>query len=277
MLRTPEPILIADLFEPLLVSLIELLESLTPDEWATPNVCGEWSLHDLALHLLGGDIGILSRQRDGYRLPDRPVDGWDDLVAFIDGLNDQWVTATRRISPRLLTALLRWTGTETAAYLRSKDPYALGDAVSWAGPAPAPVWLDLAREYTERWHHQQQMRTATSRPRIDDPRFFSPVLDAFVRALPRTFQDVVAPTGTTVVLAIDGAAGSSWTVRRDAEAWSLWVGADDTPTTTVHLPQDVAWRVFTKDLSSDDATPHATITGDPNLGVQVLHMVSVIA
>jgi hypothetical protein len=231
----------------------------------------------VALHLLGGDVGILSRQRDAYQLPGPPIAGWDDLVVFINALNEQWVAATRRISPRLLCALLQFTGTDVAAYFRSLDPHRLGGAVSWAGPDPAPVWLDLAREYTERWHHQQQIRTAVGKPGGDEPRLFAPVLDAFVRALPHTYRDVEVPLRTTVALAIDGPAGGEWVLRRENNAWVLYVGTVPSPSASVRLPQDVAWRLFTKGMTTSDALLDAEISGDQPLGLRVVEMVSVIA
>jgi hypothetical protein len=51
------------------------------------------------------------------------------------------------MSPRLLIDLLQVTGRQMCAFFRTLDPYALGSPVSWVGPEPAPVWLDLAREY----------------------------------------------------------------------------------------------------------------------------------
>jgi uncharacterized protein (TIGR03083 family) len=276
-LQPPAPIIIADLWEPLLAALLGLLASLTPEEWATPNVCGAWTAHETATHLLGGDVGILSRGRDGYRVPGPLLDGWDDMVRFINALNDQWIVATRRISPRVLCMLLRATGTEVAAYFRSLDPHALGGAVSWAGPGPAPVWLDLAREYTERWHHQQQIRRAVGKAGADDPRLVAPVLDAFVRALPHTYRDIAAPDGTTVALTVEGAAGGAWVLRRDGEGWTLLIGTVATPTASVRLPQDIAWRLWTKGITPDAARPHTAVEGDHALGEPVLHMVSVIA
>lgn len=32
-------------------ALIDLLETLSPDEWATPSLCGEWSVREVAAHL----------------------------------------------------------------------------------------------------------------------------------------------------------------------------------------------------------------------------------
>ena len=94
----------------------------------------------------------------------RRLNSWDDFVAFINDLNDVWVKATRRLSPAVLCDLLGFAGRQVCAYFDSLDPYADGGPVEWAGPEPAPVWLDLAREYTERWHHQQQIRDAVGKP-----------------------------------------------------------------------------------------------------------------
>ena len=111
------------------------------------------------------------------------------LVALVNRLNAEWVLAARRMSPRLLMDFLAFTGPEVEACFASLDPMKMGGPVSWAGPEPAPQWFDVAREFTERWHHQQQIRDATDRPPLYDPYFLSPVLDTFVRALPHNFRD----------------------------------------------------------------------------------------
>lgn len=35
--------------------------------------------------------------------------------------------------------------------------------VSWASDGPVPLWFDMARELTERWVHQMQIREAVGR------------------------------------------------------------------------------------------------------------------
>ena len=76
--------------------------------------------------------------------------GWSEAI---DRQNAVWVAGARRISPGLLIDLLQMTGPLTGAYFASLDMTALGMPVDWAGPEPAPVWLDVAREYTERSVH----------------------------------------------------------------------------------------------------------------------------
>ena len=199
------PILVADRFHEIRQMLVELLESLSPEDWERPTAAPLWSVKDVALHLLGGDVSNLSRRRDEYRMPGRAISDFRDLVAFINQLNDEWVRAARRMSPRLLCDLLAFTGPQLAAYFASLDPFAQGGSVDWAGPDPAPVWLDVAREFTEQWHHQQQIRDATHRPPLYAPRFFAPVLDTFMRAIPYTYRNTEATEGTVVEMEITGA------------------------------------------------------------------------
>jgi uncharacterized protein (TIGR03083 family) len=273
----PLPILVSHLFPELLEGLLVLLASLATEEWERPTVCAGWSVQDVALHLLGVEVGNLSRKRDSFSPPAQPIHHADNLVALINDLNESWVQATRRISPRLLCDLLRLTGTQACEYFQSLDPYAPGVPVSWAGPEPAPMWFDLAREYTERWHHQQHIRDAVGKPGFKEPRFFAPVLDAFVRALPRTYREVAAADGTAVTLTIAGPSGGQWLLLREAHGWNLYLGPFPKPAGHVVIEQEVAWRVFTKGLSAEEARARTVIVGDQVLGLHVLDMISIIA
>jgi uncharacterized protein (TIGR03083 family) len=276
-MKTPAPILVADLFPEVRQNLLSLLGNLTAEDWLRPTAASKWDVKDVALHLLGGDIGNLSRRRDVYTPPGPDISGWADLVAFINELNRSWVVAARRMSPRVLCDLLEHIGTQVDAYFLSLDPFAIGGEVSWTGSRPAPVWLDVAREYTERWHHQQQIRDATGRPELYEPRLFAPVLDAFVRALPHTFRDANAAKGTTVQVTISGPAGGEWVVRRTADSWELLTGRSAEAAGEMVLAAEDAWKIFTRGIRGEDAVRRAKITGDRALASKVLHMVSVIA
>jgi uncharacterized protein (TIGR03083 family) len=272
----PQPIDVLALFPEALDELVRLLSGLSAEQWARPTVCSQWSVKDIALHLLGGEVGILSRKRDGWSAA-ADFKTWDELVAFINDINDTWIKATRRISPPLLCDLLTTTGTQVCKYFESLDPFAIGEPVNWAGPEPAPVWLDLAREYTERWHHQQQIRDAVGIPGLNLRRYFHPVLDAFVRALPHTYSRVEAPEGTMATLTVRGDSGGRWCVERENGRWELYVDPDRKPNAEVVIDQDVAWRLFTKGVSRAQAEAKSIIHGDRGLAVKVFEMVSVIA
>src|SRR5215213_2285537 len=219
------PIDVVDLFPEERAALLRVLEDLSAEEWQTPTVCPGWSVKDIALHLLGDDVSVLGRGRDGHVSPNfaegLDISTWDGLLTAINRQNATWVYATRRMSSPLLLTMLRLTGDETAEYFRGLDPNQLGDPVDWAGPQPAPAWMHVAREYTERWVHQQHIRDAVGRPGLTERRFFHPVLDAFARALPYTLRERFAREGTRVRLVIEGDAGGSWTALRRGDGWTL--------------------------------------------------------
>lgn len=275
-LQLPQPIIVADLLPEVLNELLKLLASLSAEDWQKPTVCPGWSVKDVALHLLGVEVGNLSRRRDGHAV-DASITSWEELVRFINHWNQSWIQAARRISPRLLTDLLAFTGVQVCDYFRLLDPYALGGAVSWVGPEPAPVWLDLAREYTERWHHQQHIRDAVGKPGLKQPRYFAPVLAAFAWALPRAFRSTVAAENTSVTLTITGESGGRWSLLREGGEWRLYEGAPDQPDAKVMIEADMAWRLFTRGLGQSQAREQMVVNGDRALGLRVLEMVSIIA
>lgn len=256
--------------------LLELLTSLAHDQWSLATVCPGWTVKDIALHLLGDDLGRLSRTRDHFPGSVPPVAG-ASIVDVVNQQNELWVAATRRLSPAVLCDLLSVSGEWTRASFATLDLDAVGGPVSWAGPEAAPVWLDVAREYTERWHHQQQIRDAVAAPPLVARHLFAPVLATFVHALPHTFRNTEAVEGVTVHLRISGDAGGDWSIRRESARWRLYVGAPQRPSARVTMGQDLAWRLFTRGLSPADAEQNATIDGDRQFGKQVLLTVSVIA
>jgi uncharacterized protein (TIGR03083 family) len=277
-----DPVLVCDLFPLERRALLQLLRELDEQAWHIPTVCAGWSVKDIAQHLLADDLGILSRKRDSFdylsvvKTPYN-LDSWDELVAFINEMNAIWVQATRRLSGQVLCSLLEFSGEELYRYFSSLDPYAIGDPVSWAGPAPAPVWLDIAREYTERWMHQQHIRDAVGKPALKERKFFAPVLETFIRALPHTYRDVQASDGTCIRLMITGEAGGDWTLLHDKGQWILGKTTAFEAHASVTLDQETAWRLFTKGMSKEDALLLASISGDYSLGVIVLNTVSIIA
>jgi uncharacterized protein (TIGR03083 family) len=277
---SPPPVLVNDLLPRERQALLELLGGLDERAWRAPTVCPGWSVHDIALHLLGDDLGGLSRRRDHFTPPAAaalPPGDWAALVAFLNEHNQRWVEATRGLSPRLLCELLALSGQLTAGHFASLDPRAPGPVVSWAGDEPAPNWLDIAREYTERWTHQQQIRDAVGQPGLTGPEFLGPVLATFVRALPRAFRGAPAATDTSVEVVIAGPAGGAWRLERRPEGWTLLQGSADTAAARVRLSADHAWRLWTKGIGREPARRAATVSGDTALAGRVFDAVAIIA
>jgi uncharacterized protein (TIGR03083 family) len=275
MLRAPDPVLVTDLFPLERAALLALLESLSQDDWSRPTIAGTWTVKDIAAHLVADDLGRVSRMRDGHGDAWNPADG--TLADFIDRRNAEWVGATRRLSPAVVRSLLEFGGQETQRLFESLDPFAQDGPVSWAGPGPAPIWLDLARELTERWHHQQQIRDALGAASLDDPRLLRPVLETFAFSLPSAFRAVAAAPGASVAVRVDGPSGGAWSVIRDDDDWRLFTGTSDAPTAAVRLDEDTAWRMYVRALPDLETERRSTIAGDVALGRHVLRAFALVS
>jgi len=160
-------------------ALLELLAGLAPDEWERTTECPAYSVKGIASHVLGDDLSLLSRQRDGA-LPGLFVVAEKmpgaDFRALLDAFNDQWVEATRFLSGSMLIELLRWSGEQTAAFYEAVDPMLMGEPVPMFAPPAgegSPFWQAIGREYLERWSHHSQIRRALGRSSLADAPFLS--------------------------------------------------------------------------------------------------------
>ena len=79
------PILVADLFPEVSGRLVELLRSLSLEEWHLPTVSSRRTVKDIASHLLDGSFRRLSMQRDGYRPADGRNEGTDRGASRFQG------------------------------------------------------------------------------------------------------------------------------------------------------------------------------------------------
>jgi uncharacterized protein (TIGR03083 family) len=269
-----QPILCAPLLRKVDEQLVELLSSLDPSQWDLQTVAPAWKVRDVAAHLLDTSLRKLAIVRDRQSLGPPP----DDLVAFINRLNSEGVAAYRGLSPAVLIARIQAASEEFAQFHESLDPYApAAFAVSWAGEQASLNWFDTARELTERWHHQQQIRLATHRPGIMSRELYHPVLDCFLRGLPYTFRNQDAPAGTRLLIEIEGDAGGQWTLARTGPQWELTDPAQAELTSHVSIPQELAWRVFTKGIDPAAARKRIRIEGNRALGEIVLKMTAIVA
>jgi uncharacterized protein (TIGR03083 family) len=166
-------------------AFLELLESLSDDDWDRPTECPAYSVKGVATHVLGDDLSLLSRQRDGATngliLVAEEMPGVD-FRTLLDTFNDRWVASARFFSPAVLVALLRASGEDTAAFYESVDLAAPCEPVFFFGSAGelSPYWQAIARELVERWVHHSQILRALGRPSLAD------------EELARTGADVVA-------------------------------------------------------------------------------------
>jgi uncharacterized protein (TIGR03083 family) len=271
------PILGAHLLRKVDEKLIELLRSLSPSEWEAQTVAPRWQVRDVAAHLLDTVLRKLSLVRDSWYVENVNIQSPQDVVTLVNRLNEEGVTVYRRLSPSVLIDMMKLACEQSASFHESLDPFAeAAFGVSWAGEERSLNWFDTARELTERWHHQQQIRVATDRPGIMTRELYHPVLDCFLRGLPHLYRDTEAPSGTVLLVEISGECGGKWFLSRNNGKWELVKEAGAELAARVTIPQEIAWRVFTKGIDRDSARAQIKFEGDPHLANRVLDLTAIV-
>jgi uncharacterized protein (TIGR03083 family) len=278
MAAPPAIIHTSDLFRELDAALIAMLKTLGRDEWRAPTIVPRWNVQQVAAHLLDTACRRLSARRDDWRASPAAPQSERELVELINEMNADGVRVYGSLSPELLITFTEVVTPQLASHLESLDPMGRAPfAVSWAGETTSPNWFDIAREFTERWHHQAQIRLATNRPGIMTPRLYRPVLETFMRALPRTYRDVEAADGTACDVVIPGECGGHWRVTREQGAWSLSAVVDGVGVaSTCVIPADLAWRLFTKGASRQEILARVETRGDERLGSVIFGALAIV-
>lgn len=268
---------VAHLFAPLHQQLMDTLRALPAEAWNRPTIARAWCVKDVAAHLLDGDLRKLAAHRDAHvHTPGTAPRSYGDVVTLINSLNATGVAYAARLSSRLLVDLLEISGRWVSEFIEALDPAAPAlFPVAWAGEAESQNWMDTGREYTERWHHQMQIRDAAGAPLLLEDLWYEPLLSFSVRALPRAYADLSAPVGTALVLSIDES-GMAWSVVRGENGWSLYEGAEGAPAATVHVSRDDAWRLFYNAYDAAAASSVLRIEGDRALAQHLVNARSVM-
>ncbi len=189
-----------------------------------------------------------------------------------------WTNATKRLSPTILTFLLELTGQQYSEHLRTLDPYDNAVfSVAWAGQESSPNWFHIAREYTEKFLHQQQIRDAVRKPGLMVKELYYPFMDTLMYALPYTFRDIAVETGTVVSIIVTTDIGGSWHIVRSEAGWILNSANLNDAAAEVIIDPETAWKLFSKSWSPDQVADKVEIRGNVILGRQALNMVSVMA
>ena len=273
------PIDTAPLFGPLHAELLALLRGLNADDWQRPTVAGRWLVRDVAAHLLDGDLRKIAVYRDGHFLPlDAPIASTADLARLINGVNASGVEFARRLSPRLIVDLLEVTGAWVTSLIAGLPLHGRSIfPVSWAGEDESENWMDTGREYTERWHHQMQIRDAVgAAPVLLHPRWMTPLLNIAVCAWPPAYAGVAAPPGTEVRFEVSGGVTGTWSIVAGDGGWRIQSGGTSSPACVVRVSADTAWRLLFNALSREQIGEQVNVTGDARLAAPLLGARSVI-
>lgn len=260
------------LFPKLNVLLMEVLDQLQPQQWDKATICKEWTVKDIAAHLLDGALRRLSAGRDDYPLKTSNINSYQDLLEHLNRLNADWVKAYGRVSPQILRKQLYTIQNELYEYMLGLDPDAAAlFPVFWAGEERSSNWLEIAREYTEQWLHQQQIRQAVGAQSLLGTELYHPFLKICMQALPFHYKEIQAVSGTLVTIGIVGEAGGSWSVIRTEQGWEF-SDSGRPADAQIYIDQNIAWMLFSKGMDINESAQFWQIIGDHSLGIHALNM-----
>ena len=258
--------------------LLDYLEELSTDDWHNSTIVPQWRVKDIAAHLLDGNLRTLSMLRDKYfgEQPEDPTT-YQGMVTFLNNLNGDWVKAMQRLSLSILIDLLRSSGKEYTAYLRTLEPSEPAVfSVAWAGEDASTNQFHIQREYTEKWHHQQQIRMATGDPdTLMADEYFAPYLETSMMALPHHYRNMVVDRDACIRFLIFGQSEKLWHLRFQ-EGWSLSPHHEGEVTCEVQIPDQIAWKIFTKGIKRDQAIKESKIIGQQELGLPFFEMIAIM-
>lgn len=273
------------LFPDLNQELIYFLADLKAEEWVLKTTVADRTVKDLAAHILDGSMRRLSIQRDHYPNPDWQTQNNSNeaIIEAVQKLNRSWITAFNRISPRLLIELLKKYEQEVyELFTRLKSDDNAIFAVSWAGQTISPNWFDIARDYTEKWHHQQQMRLATDRPLLLSERFIEPVYDTFMLGMPyhlQNFNSLAAEEGDHLLIEFTGEARLKYHFIFQQQSWKFTESGITKPATAhVSIPASLGWQFYTNTFRNKSDHFHLLkMTGNQQLCEAAMLLVTVLS
>lgn len=260
--------------------LIQLLRSLNNADWEKPTLAGSWTAKDIAAHLLDTAMRSVSMYRDQFsgEKPEK-ISGYQDLVSYLNTLNAEWVSAFKRVSPAQLIDLLEITSALQYEQYKKLDPVQPSIfSVAWAGEESSTNAFHTAREYTEKFHHQLQIREALGCTEVLITKtLFLPFMDTLMQGLPHTYREVKANDGNTVQIVVSGEAGGIWQLKMLTSGWKLLDKPETIVTGETTMSPSTAWKLFTKGISIEEARQQVLVSGDQRLALHCLQMVSVMA
>jgi hypothetical protein len=257
----------------------KLLKNLKPADWNKITVCKGWDVRAIAVYLLDTNIRRLSIGRDGHSfLKNKQFSTYQELVAFLNELNAEWILAMKRVSNEIILELSGIYQKQLLIYFNELDPFDMAlFPVRWAGKEHSENWFDIAKEYSERWLHQQQIRFAINDQTLLQPQYYSPYLEVAMQTLPFTYLKVKAPINTTIKVEIVGEAGGVWIIKKDKSFWNFTQEQVENPDALIYIDQQIAWLLFSKGINPLEAAQYYQIHGDVGLASHVLKMITVMA
>ena len=216
---------------------LELLRSLTPEEWAAPSGCTGWRVQDVACHMASVFHSIADpstieggTSRDVEQNAEVPVQA-----------RRQWTTA------QVMDEYVEWSAKGIAAMTALQEPPMRDTVIPLANLGSHPVHiLANAIVFDHYCHLRHDIGAAVPRAAglPHDADALAATLEWMLAGIPQMCETALAGCTQGVNLAFEGPAAGTWALRPGADGglWTVTPGADPAlPTATGTAHEFVSW------------------------------------
>ncbi|MBL8022555.1 MAG: hypothetical protein JNM27_22950 [Leptospirales bacterium] len=148
--------------------------------------------------------------------------------------------------------------------------------VAWMGESKSTNRADFAREYTEKWYHQQQIRLAFDSHAIESPKYLRPVYEIFACAVFVSLAPIQAGPGATASLVISGQSGGVWNFILDDATWKA-ADTGNVSENRIVLEARDAWRFLTNRAYKSSRRAGVEQYGRPEICAALLDTLAMMA
>jgi len=262
---------VLDIYPALLDELLDTLQSLSESKWESKTLLPSWRIKDIAAHIASGAIRKLSAIRNNEPSEvSEPMD-YESLVTRINENNEKWVGLLRNLHFSLIIDLLTRYYGELIEEFKIMDPYATAvHGVAWAGELKSENWFDIAREYTELWHHQMQIKNAIGDAALLGDEYYKPFIDTCFRALPYHFRKMGEQIDFDLLIEIAGMNGGKYLLLCENSIFRIKENEEPENTqdinTSIHVTKDVLWKLLTNAAELEEIKDGISIDGNYEIG-----------
>jgi hypothetical protein len=266
----------------LLSKVVGILRNLENEAWEYKTLLPTWRIKDIVAHLVSGALRKLSSIENATPTPHRQILDYKGLVAAINRENEQWVETIRNLHPNVLIDLLESSYGKLIEKFQEMNPEATAiHSVGWAGESVSANWFDIAREYTELWHHQAQICDKIEDPTVLDDSFFRPFIETCFQALSHHYQKLDISASYVIAIEIPEMEDGVYFFSRESERWHLkkYGQKDSMPKSDARISadKDDLWKVFTNTVDYGSLADNVSIEGEETLAFHLLSMTCIMA
>jgi uncharacterized protein (TIGR03083 family) len=264
--HTPDRTELVSIWQDTLLSIADLVDQASPEQWSSPTPCPGWSVGDVIAHVI--DIEqVLGQEPRPDHAPDFAA--LPHATGDVGRFTEVGVDWRRGRAPKDVVGELRETIVRRRAQL---DAVPIGGEVLSPFGRPTSMERLLSMRILDTWVHEQDIRAALDRPGGMETPGAIVTLQQFLSGLPKVWaKQAKAPEGATIHLVIADAG-------RGTEAWAVagadGVGETCTPVDEPTVEVTMTWQDYLALSAGREDPPvvlrRVAVRGDGELGERML-------